>query len=149
MAFRFKARTVEEAMRFANADDRAKKLAPALAKLGDGNDQLLARVLFNCPFWHTDPTMIAYPGHKAAVEALGERGMITTRRHFADEYPNGIAAFEITENGLDLLEDLIGPDLTDEALEQRTWYRENSSYEGWMERVRLAIVKRAIEEKKQ
>lgn len=149
MTFKFKARTVEEAMRFARADERAKKLEPALAKLGNGSDQILARVLFNCPFWHADPTMIMYPGNKQAVQALGEEGMITTRQHFADEHPNGIVAFEITENGMDLLEDLLGSELADDALKDRTWYRENSSYEGWMKRVREAIVKRAIDEKAQ
>jgi hypothetical protein len=148
MTFKFKARSLEEAMRYARADERSKKLEPALAKLGNDGDQLLARVLFNCPFWHTDPTMITYPGHRTAVEALGERDMITTRTHFADEYPNGIVAFEITENGLDLLENLVGSELADEALEQRAWYRENSSYEGWMKRVRQSIVKRALDEQK-
>lgn len=148
MAFKFKARSLEEAMRFARMDERAQKLAPALAKLSNDSDQLLARVLFNCPFWHTDPTMIRHPGHEEAIQVLGEKGMITVRRHYADEYPNGINAFEITENGLDLLEDLVGLELTDEALQQRTWYRENSSYEAWMARVRLATVRKVLESEK-
>lgn len=149
MSIKFKPQSIEDVARFQRADDVAKKLGGAIAKLSDQNDQLIARVLFNCPFWHKDPTMITYPGHAAVIEVLGERGFITVRQHFADEYPLGLTAFEITEDGLDFLEAMVGPDLADDALKERTWYRENSSYDGWMARVRQKSFERLMTGPKQ
>lgn len=144
MPFKFKAGSEEEAKRFDNADTIAKKLGGAIAALSDKGDQLIARVLFNCPRWHTDPTMIAYPGHKTAIQVLGERELITIRRHYADRYPAGIQAFEITDKGLDVVAEMLGEELAQETLRQRTWYQQNSSYDAWMTRVRTGFVKKAL-----
>lgn len=142
--FNFKPRTAAEQDLFLRADKAGRQLGPALAKLSDKNDQLLARVLFNCPKWHQDPTMIRYPGHADVIHLLGDAGLITTRKHFADLYPEGITAFEITDKGLGVLEAMLGLPLLEEAAVQRDWYRANSSYEGWMKRVRQESFERLL-----
>lgn len=72
--------------------------------------------------------------HLHAILWAGDKGYITIRKHFADKFPTGVNAYEITEKGLDYLEEIAGDKVADYALTQREWHRRETTLDGWAKR---------------
>lgn len=69
--------------------------------------------------------------HHPAIYHCADKGWITIRQHFAEKFPQGVNAYEITDTGLEVLEEYGGTDAALEALDDRTFYRTNTSQEAW------------------
>src|SRR4051794_39638555 len=64
---------------------------------------------------------------RQAVEFVVARGYVTTRKHYAPIFPEGVDAYEITDAGLEALRKSYGAKAAADAKKTRTWYRRNSS----------------------
>lgn len=106
-------------------------------------DHYLRYLLEHVGTWHlySQETM----QHGQGIAMLGDKELIQFRTHFADMYPNGIQAYELSEKGLDTLEALAGQEAADEAVEQREFYRKETSREGWEARRAAENTKKLLE----
>lgn len=113
-------------------------------------DVYLGNVLVNVGSWHVFSTETLE--HRDLLMELEDTGAITFRMHYADKFPHGVKAYELTELGLEILEEVVEKTTKDKARaqaaadaanKQREFYRTESSLTGWQKRVSLAKAKAA------
>jgi DNA-binding PadR family transcriptional regulator len=127
-------------------------------------DIYLANVLVNCGSWHllhedallraqkvvSDETL----QHREILASLLDEGVLAMRVHYADKFPNGVQAYELTELGLATLEEVVetvtkdkdrAQEAADAAVEQREFYRRETSLAAWQARVAADRLKKAQE----
>lgn len=81
----------------------------------------LAKLLIDVGRWHLYSAETLE--HREALEVLGDAGLMRMRKHYAKAFPDGIDAYELTDAGLDKLEELTNQKFADEALENRIHYQ--------------------------
>lgn len=57
------------------------------------------------------------------VRLARERGYITQRTHYAPAIPEGVAAYELTDVGIEAVRTLCGEEVATHAERVRSWYR--------------------------
>lgn len=60
-----------------------------------------------------------------------DKGLITTREHFAVRFPMGTQGYEVTNLGLEMLGKYLGDEVAREAQRIRDHYRENNAHDNW------------------
>ena len=55
------------------------------------------------------------------------RGYVTERMHYAPAIPEGVAAYELTDAGIEAVRELCGEENAMYAERVRSWYRENAT----------------------
>lgn len=85
----------------------------------------IAYVLSSIGGWHVG--CLNHQDHQREVEACEKNGWATRRIHYAPAIPEGAAAFEITDKGLDMLRCWYGEQSACRAETTRQWYRINTS----------------------
>lgn len=83
--------------------------------------QYLAKLLIDVGRWHL--YSVETLEHREALEVLGDADLIQMRKHYAKAFPDGVDAYELTEKGLEKLEELAGQQFADEACNNREHYR--------------------------
>lgn len=74
--------------------------------------------------WHVD----CYNDREArkAVEYAKEQGWVGRRTHYAEAFPEGSPAYELTDAGLDRVRKVYGETGYAAAHKQRQWYRDRA-----------------------
>lgn len=100
-----------------------------LAVLQKMPKQYLAKLLIDVGRWHL--YSVETLEHREALEVLGDAYLIQMRKHYAKRFPDGVDAYELTEAGVEKLEELAGPKFADEAVENREHYRNCCTAATW------------------
>lgn len=102
----------------------------------------LAKLLIDVGRWHVFSAETLE--HAKALEVMENCYLIQFRDHYGEKFPDGVRAYELTEQGLDKLEEMgeraavkagakkgFGAKLADQALEDRDFYRANAAKDTW------------------
>jgi hypothetical protein len=100
-----------------------------LALLQQMPHNYMAKLLIDVGRWHL--YSVETLEHREALEVLGDAYLIQMRKHYAKRYPDGVDAYELTEAGLEKLEELAGMKFADEACENREHYRTCCTKDTW------------------
>ena len=135
-------------------DDRKADITQSL-KFRFGNqveqaDLLLRHVLVNVGTWHCDGFNFKGPDrlwriYTPIIEELAQKQLIKVRMHYAKMCPQGVKAWEITDEGLDVLEQL-DKKITgrvkfyEEAIDDRNFYRNNTTLEAFKKQASALIL---------
>lgn len=79
--------------------------------------------------WHVES--IETVSNTDAIFYAGDKGLIEIRMHYAEKYPEGVKAYELTDKGILVLERLAGEDVAAEAHRKRQFYRDNTRLLNW------------------
>lgn len=72
---------------------------------------------------------------RPAVEYAIGQGWVGTRMHYAPAFPEGVLAYELTDEGLDWILRKQGLSAFNDASRMRKWYRDQLLQQGRLERV--------------
>lgn len=110
--------------------------------LEDMRGNYLAKLLIDVGRWHVYSAETLE--HRTAIEVMADANWISIRDHYGEMFPDGIRAYELTERGLDKLEEMcdraaakagakkgFGAKMADQALEDRDFYREHAAKDTW------------------
>lgn len=82
--------------------------------------------------------------HVEAILYCGDKGLITIREHFAERFPLGVKAYEVTDKGIALIEEYAGETAAIEVIEDREFYRKNSTQQAYQARVEAERIAAAV-----
>lgn len=89
----------------------------------------LAKLLIDVGRWHL--FSVETLEHREALEVMADANLVQIRMHYAKKFPEGIQAYELTETGVEKLEELAGAGFADEAVENREHYRKCCTKDTW------------------
>lgn len=100
-------------------------------------DEYIKKVLREIGAWHVGGEQ--HRRHRDVIAIMQDTGLIDIRAHYAQRYPEGIPAFEVTELGLETYEEMwerstdekTAQAETDVLCAEREWYRENTQVHNW------------------
>lgn len=101
-----------------------KTLAELEAIIAEQNNDPFGWVLSHIGGWHVG-SEIDRDNAPRVREALA-LGYVTERMHYAPMIPEGVPAYELTDDGLEQVRERCGELAYQSAVEQRTWYRESA-----------------------